>query len=90
MPGGPATIFGGLPIWAEVSFTRGDGYSTDDDADVTSVHWLRRDGSKGKEVSQRIYDRLDTIDYWQCDVTEQVSDYLAHLQYCRDHPEEQF
>lgn len=79
MPEGPCTILGGLPVIAEVWFTRGDGWMTDDDAGVDALFWQKRDGSKGKEVSQKIYDRLEKSDpYWQCGVTEQVFDYLAY------------
>ena len=86
MPGGPSIILGGLPVWAEVWFTRGDGWMTDDDAGVTSLHWLKSDGTKGKEVSKKIYDRLDKIDYWEVDVVDRVSDYLAYKDY-EDGPE---
>jgi hypothetical protein len=76
---GPCTILGGLPVWAVCWYERGDGWMTDDDAGVDSLHWLKRNGTKGKEVSEKIYDRLEKADpYWQCEVTEQVFDYLAH------------
>jgi hypothetical protein len=78
---GPCTILGGLPVWACCWYTRGDGYSSDDDAGVDTLHWKKADGTKGKEVSQKIYDRLDKIDYWEADVTEQVFDYLAYQDY---------
>lgn len=85
MPEGPARILGGLPVWAEVSFYRGDGWSTDDDAEVDTLFWQKRDGSKGKEVTQTIYDRCEAYDdYWQCDVIDMVCDYLAHEQYERE------
>ncbi len=87
MPSGPATILGGLPIIADVWFTRGDGYSSDDDAGVDAIYWRKRDGSKGKEVSQKIYDRLDKIDYWECAVVDAVSDHLAHEQWLREQAE---
>lgn len=85
MPGGPATILGGLPVWAEVWFSRGDGWMTDDDAGVDSLHWLKRDGTKGAEVSQKVYDRVEAKDpYWECDVTQAVSEHLAYEQYERE------
>jgi hypothetical protein len=85
MPEGPCTVLGGLPLIAEVWFTRGDGWTIDDDAGVDALYWQKRDGTKGKEVSQKIYDRLDEINYWECEVIEQVSDHLAHEQFLREH-----
>ena len=73
------SILGGLPVIAVVTFTRGDGWEIDDDAHVDHLYWVKRDGAKGKEVSQKIYDKLDKRDpYWQADVTEQVSEALAY------------
>jgi hypothetical protein len=84
MPGGPATILGGLPVWAEVSFYKGDGWTTDDDADVDGLFWLKRDGTKGAPISQKVMDRVEKEPYWECDVIESVSEHLAHEQYERE------
>jgi hypothetical protein len=81
VPEGPATILGGLPVIAEVWYTRGDGWTTDDDAGVDKIYWQKRDGSKGKEISQKIYDRLDKLDYWESDVCDAVFDHLAYEQH---------
>lgn len=86
MPLAPVTILGGLPVVAAVWFTRGDGWTTDDDAGVDELYWHTKhswsDPSKhGKEVPQSIYDRLDKIDYWQSDVVDQASDWLAYRDY---------
>jgi len=75
---GPTVILGGLPVWAEVWYTRGDGWMTDDDAGVTALYWLKRDGTKGKEVSEAIYERCRKDAYWECDVCDRVFDYIAH------------
>lgn len=85
MPEGPATVLGGLPVWAEVWFSRGDGWTTDDDAGVDQLYWLKRDGTKGKPLSQKIMDRIEKEDYWECDVIDKVSDYLAHEQWIAEH-----
>lgn len=85
---GPATILGGLPVIAEVWYTRGDGYSTDDDCGVDALYWQKRDGSKGAPLPQKIWDRLDKIDYWEADVCEAVFDYLSYQKWCEEHPEE--
>ena len=89
MPEGPATILGGLPVIAEVWFTRGDGWSTDDDAGVSALYWRRCDGTKGKEVSQKVYDRCAKADdYWESAVVDQVFEHLAFEDWCAKNPEE--
>jgi hypothetical protein len=84
MPEGPATVLGGLPVIAEVWFTRGDGWMTDDDAGVDALYWRKKDGTKGAPLSQKIMDRIKKENYWECDVIEAVSDYLAYEQYRRE------
>ena len=75
---GPCTVLGGLPLWAECWYSRGDGWTCYDDAGVDSLHWLKRDGTKGKEISQRMYDRIEKRDqYWEGHVIEQIDDYLS-------------
>lgn len=79
---GPAQILGGLPVFARCWFTRGDGWTTDDDCGAESLHWLKRDGTAGKELSQTILDRLEKKhQYWEADVCEQVVD---HYHYTRE------
>jgi hypothetical protein len=73
---GPATILGGLPVWAECWFTRGDGWTTDDDCGVDALYWLRRDGTKGAPLPQKIIDRLDKTGHWEASVCEAVCDYF--------------
>lgn len=85
MPFGPATILGGLPVIAEVLFTRGDGWTTDDDADVVGVFWMKRDGTAGKPVPQHMLDRAEKVcSWWESDVIEAVSEHLAHEQWERE------
>lgn len=82
VPSHAVTVLGGLPVIAEVTFTRGDGWMTDDDASVDALYWIKRDGTAGALVSQKIYDRLEKHDaYWEADVTEQVSEALAYEAY---------
>lgn len=78
MPSGPATILGGLPVIAEVWFS-GPDYQGEYDAGVDGLYWQRSDGSAGSPLSEKIMKRLP--DYWQGDVLEQVSDYLAMRDY---------
>jgi hypothetical protein len=88
MPEGPGTILGCLPVTAAVWFSRGDGYTTDDDAGVDQIFWRKRDGSKGKEIPQHVRDRAEAYDYAFCDLIEQVSEHLVHEDWLREHPEE--
>jgi len=78
---GPGTILGGLPVWAVID------HGKDDDtpcgpgewwSEVRSLHWLKRDGTKGKELPEHITDRAEKYDYAFCDLCEQVFDYVAH------------
>lgn len=83
MPLCPVTILGGLPVLAEVWFTV--DYYGESDSGVDAIYWQKRDGTKGKEVSQKIYDRLEKDAYWQASVTEQAVDWLAYA----DHQDEE-
>jgi len=78
MPFVQVTILGGLPVIAEVSFYRGDGWSTDDDARVDGLYWRRANGKRGKPVSEAIYAKLEKRNpCWDSDVIEQASEQLA-------------
>lgn len=78
MPFGPATILGGLPVIAEVWFS-GPDYQGEYDAGVDGIYWQRRDGTAGAPLSEKIMARLS--DYWQSDVIDSVSNYLAMRDY---------
>ncbi len=73
---GHATILGGLPIVADVSFGR-DGWTGEYWAEVDALYWMKRDGTAGKPLPQKVIDRAAEYDYGFCYVIEQVSDYLA-------------
>lgn len=78
MPEAQVSVLGGLPVIADVWFS-GPDYFGEYDAGVNALYWAKRDGTKGKEVSQKIYDKLDKRDpYWQADVTERASEALAY------------
>jgi len=75
---GPCTVLGGLSLWAEC-WASGPDYYGEYDAGVDTLYWVKRDGTKGKEISQKMYDKIEKWDeYWQALVTEQVSDYLSY------------
>jgi hypothetical protein len=84
MPEGPATVLGGLPVIAVCTFGKDSDTPNGPGeywAEVDTLHWRKRDGSKGAEVSLKVYDRLEKLDpYWQCNVTDQVSDWLTYQQ----------
>lgn len=89
MPTGPCTVMGGLPLIADVSFTR-DFYG-DVDADVDQLYWMKRDGSKGAPVSEAFMEKLNKRhEWWEADVTEQVSEHLAYEQAEREGPADPF
>lgn len=73
----PVTILGGLPVIASVWFS-GPDYYGEYDAGCDNLYWQRADGSRGKEVSKKIYDRCEKYDsFWQSMVTEQANDWLG-------------
>lgn len=77
MPEAPVTVCGGLPLIADVWFS-GPDYFGEYDSEVTALYWMKRNGERGKQVSERFMESLEKRNpYWQGDVTEQVSDYYA-------------
>lgn len=72
----PVTVLGGLPVIADVWFS-GPDYWGEYDAGVDGLYWQKRDGSKGKELSQKVMDRIEKEQYWEADVTEQANEWLA-------------
>ena len=80
MPEGPATVLGGLPVIAEVWFS-GPDYFGEYDAGVDNLYWQKRDGSRGKPLSDKVMERINKRDpYWESDVIEAVSDHLLYEQ----------
>jgi hypothetical protein len=70
---GPGTILGGLPIIADVSWGTdwyGEGY-----AEIDAIYWRKRDGSKGKQISQTIFDRAEIYDSYFSNLVEQLSEH---------------
>ena len=83
-----ATILGGLPVVAEVWFS-GPDHNGEYDSGVDGLYWRRKDGSRGKPVTQKVMDRLEKYDScWQAGVTEQANDWLGcHCPVRRLNPE---
>lgn len=84
----PATILGGLPVIAEVSFGKdSDTPSGPGDywAEVENIYWMKRDGSKGREIPKHLWDRAEKYDRYFGSLTEQVSDHLAHEAWLEKH-----
>jgi hypothetical protein len=77
---GPCTVKGGMPLWAVCTGGIDDGpCGREYWSEVVSLHWLTSKGGKGKEITQAMMDSIEKYDqYWQAEVTEQVTDYLAY------------
>lgn len=77
---GPGTILGGLPVIAEVVFGydswNGEGY-----AEVENIFWMKRNGERGKQIPQHLFDKAEKYDpYFSC-LSEAVSDHHAMKAY---------
>lgn len=78
---GVGTILGGLPIIAKVAFGKdadgpwgyGEYWS-----EVEAIYWVKRNGTKGKEIPQHIFDRAEKYDPYFCSLTEHLSECAAH------------
>lgn len=75
MPRVEATILGGLPIIADVSFGR--DYWGEYWAEVDAIYWRRRDGTAGKQISDKVRDRAEKYDPYFGGLIEQANDFLA-------------
>lgn len=79
---GRGTILGGLPVIAEVDWGTdywGEGY-----ADISQIYWIKHDGSKGKPIPQKVFDRAENYDSYFSSLIEQLSEQCAHEQYERE------
>lgn len=77
----PATILGGLPVVVEIAF--GKDADTPNGAgehwsEVEHIWWRKRDGSAGKEIPQKVYDRAELYDPDFAHLVEGVCDDLAY------------
>ena len=86
MPEGPATILGGLPVWVEASAGVDDNPITGREywSEVDALYWLKKDGTKGSPIPQKVWDRAEEYDYGFCTTLEQLWDHLSYEQYERD------
>lgn len=78
---GPGTILGGLPVIAVIDFGKDEDTPIGPGeywSEVRSLHWRKRDGTKGAEIPDHIVERAEKYDYAFCDLCEQVFDHLAH------------
>lgn len=71
-----AFILGGLPIIAEISFGY-DSWNMEHWAEVEGIFWCKRDGTKGKEISQALRDRAEKYDPYFSNLIEHVNEELA-------------
>lgn len=73
---GPATILGGFPVIATVHWWV-DDWTGEGDFSIESICWMKRDGTAGKPVSQKILDRAERYDPYFCDLYEQLNEAAA-------------
>lgn len=83
-----ATILGGLPVIADVSFGH-DGFTGEYYSEVSQLYWVKKDGSPGKALPQHIKDKAEKYDPSFASLTENVSEMLAH-EANENKPEEMF
>lgn len=87
---GPGTILGGLPVIAVVS--SGKDSDTPDGpgeywSEVDSIHWRKRDGTKGKALPEHLRDKAKAYDSGFCDLIDQVHTHLSQEEWLRKHGE---
>lgn len=88
---GSCTVKGGMPLWAVCIAGVDDGPNGREYwSEVASLHWLKKDGTKGKEITQAMYASIEKYDeFWQAEVTEQVSEALAYEEYQKKNGDDQ-
>lgn len=73
---GQGTILGGLPVIADVDWGTdywGEGY-----AEISAIYWMKRDGTKGKPIPQKVWDRAEIYDSYFSSLVEQLSEQSAY------------
>jgi hypothetical protein len=74
---GPVTVLGGLRLWAEATYTV--DYWGECHSGVSGLYWLKRNGTRGKEVSQKFIDGLEKRQrWWEDDVCLELSEEAAY------------
>lgn len=78
----PVTALG-LPLIAVV--TAGyDAFNGESWSEVAELFWRKRDGSRGKHVSPKVWDKIDGDGDGLNGLTEQVFDHLEHERWERE------
>jgi len=72
-----ASILGGLPIIAEVAFGY-DSWNMEHWAEVEGIFWRKRDGTKGKAISQALRDRAEKYDPYFSNLIEYINEEMAY------------
>ena len=83
MPAGPSLLKGCLPVWIEVS--AGKDADTPNGAgeyweEVDAIYWLKRDGTKGSHISEKLWEEAEKEDYGFCNMLEGFWDTMRHEQ----------
>lgn len=81
MPAGPSVLKGCLPVWIIVAAGRdadtpnGPGEYWEE---VEEIRWLKRDGTPGAPISERLWDEAEKADPYFCNMLEIFWDTLRH------------
>jgi hypothetical protein len=86
---GAGHILGGLPVYAYIDCGKdsdtpngpGEYWS-----EVRSLHWLKKDGTPGKELPKHIVERAEKYDYGFCTLMENIAEQLAYEEYQKAQP----
>jgi len=63
---GRGTILGGLPVIADVDWGT-DSWTGEGYAAIDQIYWRKPDGTKGKPIPQKTFDRAEVYDsYFSC------------------------
>lgn len=87
MPEGKAYLKGCLPVWIVVNCGKdadtpngpGEHYE-----EVEEIYWLKRNGTKGSHISQKLWDEAEAEDYGFCMMLEAFWSDMRYEQDLRD------
>ena len=82
MPEAPVTV-NGMPMIAVIHSSY-DSFTGESDSEVTELYWRKRDGTRGKHVSLKVWDKIDAEIWGMCGILEQAFDVWAYERYVWD------
>lgn len=72
MAAGPSVILGGLPVWVELHVQK--TYEGDIWEQIDEIRWLKKNGTPGKLITQKVYDKASKYDPGWCELSEHFWD----------------